>query len=367
MSHIVIDARKLKSTTGRYVYELVKNLEPLDSTNKYTVIVLPNEADYYKPVVQNFNVVVAPYKHYTFGEQLGFTRFLRNLKPDLVHFYMPQQPLLYTGPAVTTVHDLNLIRITENDMNPLELFVKKKIFAMLLRRVAKRSKRIITPTQYSKDDLVAWAHIPPSKVTVTYLGVYTIDKLEPVAKYKGVPFLVYLGRAEPYKNNRRMIEAHQKLLADNPTLRLVIIGPIDDLRKADMAWVKSRGYKNVDFAGWLSDEQAAWLYKHSKAYIGPSYMEGFGLPALEAMKQGAPIISADTTCSPEVFGDAAHYFDPFSVDDMARAIHDVLTDGALRAKLIAAGKIRSKKYSWEKMAKETLAIYQQVLNSAKTD
>jgi glycosyltransferase involved in cell wall biosynthesis len=197
--------------------------------------------------------------------------------------------------------------------------------------------------------------------------VYDIDKLEPMPRYKDVPYFVYLGRAEPYKNNRRMIEAHQKLLATNPALRLVIIGQLDDLRKADMEWVKSRAYKNVDFVGWLSDAQAAWLYKYSKGYIGPSYMEGFGLPALEAMKQDAPVISANTTCSPEVFGDAAHYFDPFSVDDMARAMNDVLTNESLRKKLIAAGKVRSKKYSWKKMAQETLAVYQNALNSAKTD
>lgn len=362
MSHIVIDARKIKSTTGRYVFELVKNLELIDSKNNYTIIVLPSEADYYKPQAPNFKVVTAPYKHYTFGEQLGFNRFLRKLKPDLVHYYMPQQPLLYTKPAVTTIHDLNLLRVTENDMNPAELSVKKKIFAVLLRKVAKRSKQIITPTQYTKDDLVNWAHISPKKVTVTYLGVYDIDKLEPVPRYKDVPYFAYLGRAEPYKNNRRMIEAHQKLLAEYPTLRLVIIGQLDELRKADIAWVKSRAYKNVDFVGWLSDEQAAWLYKHSKGYVGPSYLEGFGLPALEAMKQDAPIISADTTCSPEVFGDAAHYFDPFNVDGMARAMNDVLTNEPLRKKLIAAGKVRSKKYSWKKMAEETLAIYKKVLS-----
>lgn len=367
MSHIVIDARKIKSSTGRYVYELVKNLELLDQSNNYTVVVLPNEADYYKPKAKNFSVVTAPYNHYTFGEQLGFNRFLRSLKPDLVHFYMPQQPLLYIRPAVTTVHDLNLLRITENDMNPLELFVKKKIFAMLLRRVAKRSKHIITPTKYSKDDLVSWAHISPDKVTVTYEGVYHLDRYEPMPQYANVPFLVHLGRGEPYKNNRRMIEAHQQLLTEFPDLRLVICGAIDDLRQADINWAHDRGYTNVDFLGWTTDEQSSWLYKHCRAFISPSYLEGFGLPALEAMGQGAPVVSANTTCCPEVLGDGAHYFDPFDVTDMARAIRDVLTQDDLRKKIVTAGLAQVKKYSWGKMAKETLTIYQHMLNSDKTD
>ncbi len=362
MKTIIIDARKITSSTGRYVFELCKHLEVIDTTNHYKVIVLPGEADYYQPKNPNFTVVTSPHKHYTFAEQLGFNRFLHSLKPDLVHFYMPQQPLLYTKPAITTVHDLNLLRITDNDMGAVERFIKKKVFAALLWIVAHRTNHIITPTHFTKDDLVAWAHIPAQKVTVTYLGVYDLKTTKPVPRYKHVPFFIYLGRAEPYKNNRRMIEAHQKLLRTNPELRMVIIGAIDDLRQADIAWAKERGYKNVDFLGWLRDEEASWLYQRAIAYIGPSYLEGFGLPALEAMAQGAPVVSANTTCSPEVFGEAAHYFDPFSADDMARAMHDVLTNTTLRKNLIARGKVQVKKYSWRRMVEKTLAVYNQTLN-----
>lgn len=361
MARIVVDARKINSSTGRYAFELIKHLEKIDHENEYILVVLPEEKDYYRPSQPNFSVVTAPHKHYTFAEQLGFNRFLRSLNPDLVHFYMPQQPLLYTKPAVTTVHDLNLLRITDNDMSAVERFIKKKLFAFLLRRVAHRTKQVITPTQFTKDDLVAWAHIPEGKVTVTYLGVYDIKKTKPMPAYADVPFFMYLGRAEPYKNNRRMIEAHQNLLRTKPELRLVIIGAIDELRQADIDWVKDRGYKNVDFLGWLSDEEAAWLHQRTIGYVGPSYMEGFGLPALEAMMHGAPVISANTTCSPEVFGDAAQYFDPFSVDDMTRAMNEVMTNTALRKKLIAAGKAQVQKYSWADMAEKTLIVYKNAL------
>lgn len=361
MATIAIDARKIKSSTGRYVLELVQNLEKIDTTNKYKVLVLANEADYYKPTNPNFEVVVADFAHYTLAEQLGFNTFLHSLNVDLVHFYMPQQPLLYTRPAVTTVHDLNLVRVTENDMHPLELFIKKNIFKFLLNRVAHRTKHIITPTEFTKDDLVNWAHINPDKVTVTYEGVTPVEKTAPVEGYENVPFLVHLGRAEPYKNNRRMIEAHQRLIRTKPELRLVIIGAIDELRQADIDWVKKNNYNNVDFLGWLTDEQAAWLFQRAVAYVGPSYMEGFGLPALEAVQQGAPVVSANTTCSPEVLGGAAHYFDPFSVDDITRAINDVLTNSELRNALIENGKSQIAKYSWQKMAEQTLEVYRNVL------
>lgn len=362
MKTIVIDARKIKSSTGRYAFELINHLQDIDHENLYNIIVYPDELDYVPIRNSNFSLVATTHKHYTFAEQLGFNRLLRSLKPDLVHFYMPQQPLLYTKPAVTTVHDLNLLRITDNDMGAVERFIKKRIFAGLLWTVAHRSRHIITPTQYTKDDLVDWARIAPQKVTVTHLGIYALKKTKPVPAYKNVPFLSYLGRAEPYKNNRRMIEAHQQLLRTNPELRLVIIGAIDDLRKADIDWVKTKGYKNVDFLGWLTDEEAAWLFQHTIAYIGPSYMEGFGLPALEAMQQGAPVVSANTTCSPEVFGDAAQYFDPFDVDDITRAIRDVMTKPKLRASMIKLGARQVKKYSWREMAEKTLAVYNQILN-----
>lgn len=363
MALIAIDARKIKSSTGRYVLELVTYLEKIDTTNKYKVLVLANEADYFTPKNPNFEVVVADFPHYSLAEQLGFNTFLRSLNADLVHFYMPQQPLLYTRPAITTVHDLNLVRVTENDMHPIELFVKKSIFKFLLRTVAHRTKHVIAPTKFTKDDLVSWAHISPNKVTVTYEGVTPVEKVTPVAGYENVPFIMYLGRAEPYKNNRRMIEAHQKILRTKPELKLVIVGAIDELRQADIDWVKTNAYKNVDFLGWRSDEEAAWLHQRAIAYVGPSYMEGFGLPALEALTQGLPVVSANTTCSPEVLGDAAHYFDPFNVDDMARAINDVITDKDLRAKLAANAKPQAAKYSWAKMAQQTLKIYNDVLKS----
>lgn len=366
MSTIVIDARKIKSSTGRYAFELVTNLEAIDHTNHYKIVVLPGDVGYYKPTNPNFEVVVADYAHYSFGEQLGFARFLRRLKPDLVHFYMPQQPLMFTRPAVTTVHDLNLLNITNNDMGRAELAIKKRIFAFLLRRVAHRSAYIITPTQYTKDGLVQWAHIPPKKVTVTYEGVYKLTKVQAVpGEFDHVPFIVFLGRGEPYKNNRGLIEAHQLLLKQHPDLRLAIIGAIDDLRQADIDWVKEKGYKHVHFLGFLPDEQAAWLYRRAKAFVLPSFMEGFGLPALEAMAQGTPIVSTNTTCSPEVYGDAAHYFDPHNAADMARAINDVLKNPKLRAKLLQNGKQQVAQYSWRRMAEQTLHIYQQVLKKQK--
>ena len=362
---IAIDARIIRSGTGRYIRELVANLEQIDHANDYLILVRRADLHYYQPRNPRFRLVEADFADYSWQEQWQFNQLLRSLNVDLVHFCMPQQPLLYTKPAVTTVHDLNLLRITTNDsMGWLELRVKQLVFRALLWTVARRAQRLITPSHFTEADLQRFAHVAADKIIVTYEGGVTpAVRTQPLPTYQNVPFIMYLGRAEAYKNNRALIEAHQNLLTTYPDLRLAIVGAIDDLRQADMAWVTARGYKNVDFTGFVSDEQQAWLYANCRAYVMPSLMEGFGLPALEAMAGGAAVVSSNTTASPEILGDAAHYFDPHKTGDLARAITDVLADEALRRRLITKGATQAKKYSWRRMAEQTLAIYSDVFTT----
>lgn len=359
---IAIDARLIKSSTGRYVDQLIQQLQVLDTSNTYKILVREHEKDYLKITNPNFEVVVAEFQHYRPAEQLGFNRFLRSLDVDFVHFHMPQQPLLYTRPAITTVHDLILVHYKEKDpdMGLIERYVKSSVFSFLLKRVAKRAKKLITPTEYTKNDLVQFAHINPEKVAVTLEGITQIGEVEPMPEFDGKEFLVYLGQSGTHKNNRGMIEAHQKLLQQHPDLHLIIVGKIDDIRHADIEWAKSNNLKNLHFTGWLKDEQAAWLYRHARAFVWPTFREGMGLPPLEAMREGCPVVSTNATCSPEVNGDGAYYFDPHSVEDMTRAINDVITNEDLRKKLSAAGLENVKRFSWERMAKQTLEIYNDV-------
>ena len=122
------------------------------------------------------------------------------------------------------------------------------------------------------------------------------------------------------------------------------------------------GATDVDFLDWVSDAQLKWLYQNCLAYVFPSLSEGFGLPGLEAMLEGSPVVSSDATCLPEIYGNAAHYFDPYDIKDMATKINSVLTNKKLRDRLIETGKSQVKKYSWKKMAEQTLEVYNSVLN-----
>lgn len=363
MKTIAIDARIISSGTGRYIERLITHLEQLDSPHQYIVLVRAKDKDYWKPSKANFRVEVADFADYTFAEQLGFLKLLNKLKPDLVHFCMPQQPVLYKGATVTTVHDLNLVRITgTDDMNPLVFKLKQNIFKWLLKRVSQTSKEIISISEYSKHDLVAFSDIPEEKVTVTYEAADTkATGMTPIKHLEGKSFIMYLGRAEPYKNNRGLMKAHQLLLSKFPDLELLIVGKKDEFRKMDEAWAIEEQFKNITFTGFVSDEQQAWLYANCKAYVFPSFMEGFGLPALEAMVYGAPVVSSDATCLPEIYGDAALYFDAHNPTDIAKAIESVLTDEKLAKELGEKAKQHVKKYSWAKMAKETLTVYERAL------
>lgn len=155
--------------------------------------------------------------------------------------------------------------------------------------------------------------------------------------------------------------AFSEIRKAHPSLYLALAGKKDSNYDRIADAVKARGIKNVVFTNFISDGQLKWMYQNCQAYIFPSLSEGFGLPGLEAMVHGAPVISSNATCLPEVYGSAAHYFDPSDAKDMVSKITEVLDNPGLRETLIKAGRLQAQKYSWDRMAKQTLGIYKQVL------
>lgn len=359
--HIAIDARIINSTTGRYVERLLTYLQDIDTTNTYTVLVPSKDLEYWKPKRKNFTVKAADFGNYTLAEQTSFKTFLDKLSADLVHFCMPQQPVLYKGAHVTTVHDLILLNTYNSDKNWLVFTAKQLVGRFVFKHVAHSSRHIITPTNYVKNEFAKFANIPLNKITTTYEGADTSSVTpEPVVlPYK--KFIFYVGQQSDYKNIKRLGDAHQRLLETHPDLGLVLVGKKTAAHLKNEAYFTNRSYKNIHFTGFVNDEQLAWLYKQCEAYVFPSLMEGFGLPGLEAMAYGAPVVSSNRTCLPEVYEKAAHYFDPEDVGDMAEKIGHVIDDKVLRKELIKNGTNQVKWYSWKKMAEETHGVYMDAL------
>jgi glycosyltransferase involved in cell wall biosynthesis len=359
--HIVIDARIINTSTGTYVQKLVHYLQDIDTKNRYTILVPTKDLDFFKPTNPNFTVKACDFKNYSFAEQTTFKAFLDDLSPDLVHFCMPQQPILYNGKHVTTVHDLTLLQTYNSDKNWLIFHAKQLVGRFVFKHIGKTSDHIIVPTQFVKKEYVRFAEIPEEKVTVTYEAADVFPDKLVAYKHSFKRFILYVGQQSDYKNIRALGDAHQKLLEKHPDLGLILVGKKTASHLKNEKYFKSKGYRNIVFTGFLPDEQRDWLFANCAAYVFPSLMEGFGLPALEAMGYGAPVVSSNATCLPEVYEDAAHYFDPKNTDDMARAIDDVLTNKKLRSDLIKKGAKQVKKYSWSRMAKQTHQIYSKVL------
>ncbi|HVS58461.1 MAG TPA: glycosyltransferase family 1 protein, partial [Candidatus Saccharimonadales bacterium] len=239
---------------------------------------------------------------------------------------------------------------------------KQQVYKGVNWLVPRKSSTVIVPSEFVKLDVAKFAHVNPDKIVVTHESADAIpDKSEPVAGLEKVPFIMYVGRPLPHKNLPRLIEAFKLLKKDRPDLKLVLGGKKDVLYESIERAVNRQGLKDVVFTGFVSEGQLRWLYEHCQAYVFPSLSEGFGLPALEAMQHGAPVVSSNATCLPEIYGEAAQYFDPLDVNAMALAIGKVLGNPELRDTLIAAGKARVKDYSWQRMAEQTLAIYEKAL------
>ncbi len=363
MAHIAIDARIINSTTGRYVERLLHYLQAVDPVNTYSVLVRQKDKEFWKPTAANFSVRVADYDQYSFAEQLGYNRFLKKLAPDLVHFCMPQQPIRYKGKHITTFHDLTLIKTYNSDKNWLSYHGKQLVGKGVFKRVARTSQHIIAISEYTKNELIELSGIAQEKISVIYEAADLVNDIIKPYKQPFKNYLLYVGQQSDYKNIKRLAEAHQQLLHTHPDLGLVLVGKKNASARLNEAHFNKLGYQNIFFTDFVEDEQLNWLYAHAAVYVFPSLMEGFGLPGLEAMLHGTAVVSSDATCLPEIYGDAAYYFDPLDVSDMARAIDEVLGSEPVRLELIKQGYKQVKKYSWKKMAQQTLEVYKDVINN----
>ncbi len=357
MRYIAIDARIINSSTGMYVERILHYLQQIDKTTKYTVLVRAKDKDFWKPKNDNFKVMVADFDNYSFAEQFGFKKFLDKLSPDLVHFCMPQQPILYKGIHITTFHDLTLLKTYNSDKNWLVFHIKQLVGKFVFRYVLKTSKYVLVPTRYTKNEILKFSKVSADKIAVTpEAAEVSIGEIVPY-KHPYDKFIMYVGQQSDYKNIKGLGDAHQKLLQKYPDLGLILVGRLNASAKINQNYFTNKGYKNILFTDFLSTPQRDWLYKNAAAYVFPSLMEGFGLPGLEAMGYGAPVVSSNATCLPEVYDDAAHYFDPNSIDDMTRAIDEVLSDDSLRNNLVSEGYKQIAKYSWQRTAKQTHSVY----------
>lgn len=372
MAHIALDVRFIDSGTGTYALGLLDQLQEIDTANAYSVLVHPEAEHYWTPRQPNFTVRTVPYRAYSVGEQIGFWRYLTKLDADLVHFCMPQQPLLYRGKTITTIMDLTLLDEPDSLKNPVVHRIKQALGRVVFRRAGRKSDQLTAISQTTADEFVAFAGVDPRRIETIHLSGETpsrggvADEAPPgeMQPYDDLPFtrfLMYVGQQADYKNVLALCEAHQMLLDADPDLGLVLVGRLNQAAQRNKDICAERGYRNILFTGLLPDVQRDWLYGRATVYVFPSLREGFGLPPLEAMAHGLPVISSDASCMPEILGDAPVYVSARDVPAMASTIAATLADPDLLERMRAAGLAQAATYSWRRMAEETHALYLQVL------
>ncbi len=361
---IGIDARFFgarQKGLGRYVQKLVENLEIVDSDNQYVIFLRRDNWREYQPKNSNFKKVLANYKWYGFREQLFFPFEIYKKKVDLMHFPHFNVPFFYFSPFVVTIHDLVLKKFptrSASRLGPAGYFLKNLAYRLIIYSAVKRAKKIIAVSHYTKKDILKYFNVDSQKIEVIYEGVpeKPINNNKEGIKIKK-PYLLYVGNAYPHKNLEKLIRAFKKIVDEGIDLRLVLAGELDYFYKGVKKIADALPDERIIFTDFLKDEEIAYLYKNASLYIFPSLCEGFGLPPLEAMTYGLPVVLSKASCLPEVCGQAALYFDPENVDSMVREIKRALNDNNLRRELASRGYKRVKKYSWQKMGEETVGVY----------
>lgn len=368
---IAIDGRKLRDYgIGTYVRNLLRQLGRQDVTNEYVVFCRAADCDGIEELGPRFRAVIETAGPYSIAEQFALPMDLRRAGAELFHAPHYVLPPLTPCRSVVTIHDCIHLRFPQ--------YLPSRIGYAYARgqmwTATHQAARVITVSEASKRDILRYFNIPESRIDVIYNAIDDRFWQEPHAeevmhvreRYRlNDPFVLYAGNIKPHKNLERLIESFHLMRQHTPELsnvQLLIIG--DEISKyatLRRAVHRHKLHKHVRFFGFVSDQTLAALYRLADVFVFPSLYEGFGLPPLEAMASGCPVITSNVSSLPEVVGDAALMIDPYDSAAIADAMTRVLTTPALREDLQRRGLVRARGFSWERSIQRVREIYDEVM------
>ncbi|RJQ26263.1 glycosyltransferase family 1 protein [Candidatus Parcubacteria bacterium] len=374
---IGIDARLWQeSGVGRYIRNLVNGLLILDDKNEYVLFVdsqncqkLKAQSSKLKAQIKNgkWKLVATEIRWHTIEEQIKLSKILNNEKLDLMHFPYFSVPIFYNKPFVVTIHDLIIYHYPTGKAStlPLPLYqLKHQAYKYIISKAAKKAKKIIAPLECTKKDIIKTLNIAQEKVDVTYEGFDNNIQQKNIDfsiknSIENVKYLLYVGNAYPHKNLEKLIEAfleYKKEKNDN-NVKLLLVGKEDYFYKQLEQKIKRN--PDIEILHNIDDNNLSYLYQNAVALVAPSLMEGFGLTALEAMFNSCLVLASDIPSFKEICGEAAIYFDPKNTEDIKEKIKKVYNlDTQKRKEYILKEKKRISAFSWDKMVKKTLKIYE---------
>lgn len=371
---IAIDARMYGKGFGlaRYVESLVHGLEQYPSDFSYTLYLKPESIEAYRKAGGTLEVIEAPFEWYGWEEQTKFLSVLHAGTHDLMHFPHWNVPVLYRRPYIVTIHDLIMFHFPRYEATTRSYpvyWIKDKVHRLVVKHAARDAKEIITTSQFTKTDIISTLGIAEEKIKVIYQAPHqesvqgkTWDELQHRYTIQR-PYVLYVGAAYPHKNLKRLVDAWNIAQESFSGYELILIGKPSAFYADLKEYIEKKSIQNIRMLGFVEDEELPLLYAHARAVVFPSLYEGFGLPPLEAIRVGTPVIAASTASLPEILGEAAYYVNPEEVGHIAQGIIAVLGNEDIRSELKLQGRLHIQRFSAEMFIKNTLKVYKETLEN----
>jgi glycosyltransferase involved in cell wall biosynthesis len=371
---IAIDARKLHDFgIGTYIRNLLRHLARIDHDTEYVLLCQARDREITGELElgANFRAVIERSGPYSFREQISLPLVLGRQRPHLFHAPHYVLPPLTRCRSVVTIHDCIHLMFPQYLPNRLALAYARASIWM----AARTSSRILTVSEASKRDILRFFDVKPEKITVIYNGIDRRFHVKPpdeeMARVRQRyqlegDFVLYVGNVKPHKNLGRLLDAFQLVRQGGlDHLKLVVIGDeISKYTELRRTVHRLNLHKHIRFLGFMPDETLAVLYRLAAVFVFPSLYEGFGLPPLEAMASGTPVVTSNVSSLPEVVGDAAVLVDPNDAESIADGMRRVLTDPVLADSLVERGHARAAEFSWERSVRRIRTIYGEIAAGA---
>lgn len=365
---------------GRYTLNLINELSSMDSEHQYIIYVDRDDLEGVLPSRPNFRITKLVPSSYVLWEQLILPYHAKRDALDVLHCTGNTAPLILDKNIilVTTVHDVMFLKA--RDLLPASSSLYQRLGRMyrfsLIPHVLRRSQRVITVSEFSKQDIkdnFQW--LPQKNIQVTYEAydkLFTTSnggEFESIRSKLGITksYIFTLGGLDERKNTERVLQSFNQLRRGCSLELQLVVGGIPSWKNTRFNEISTKleyGH-DVIFTDFLTETELITLYKNALMFLYPSLYEGFGLPPLEAMSCGVPVVSSNVTSIPEIVADAALLVDPRNVKELSDAMHQIITNLSLRNELIERGYVRSKEFSWVKMAEETLSVYDAAVSDFK--
>ncbi len=365
---IGIDARMMGAGNtrgiGRYIQELISALLTIDASHTF---VLLHRDPSTSPFLHHVRVehICADVPWYSVLEQTHLPRFVRDARAEFFHFPHWNIPIALHSPYVVTIHDLLLLHqpssAKASTHSPIVAFAKRLGHRLVLKRAVERARMICAPTQFVANDLMQTMGVPSNRIVMTGEGLSRLP-LPDTSRVPTKPYLLYVGSAYPHKRLDVLLDAWPMLSQRHLALQLVIAGEKDVFMQRHADRVRRDHLERVHFPGRLSDAELAGFFSLAALFVFPSSHEGFGLPPLEALSFGCPVIVSDIAVLREVLPTSGvFFFREGDKDAMIRTIEtqlDRLSDARREAK--EGGSIGAKRHDWHAVARSTLAVYEKI-------